>query len=252
MGKVASIMGRARSVKEIGLGLHRLGFDVVDLPKNIPTKDDCLVLWNRLPTHDQIAKKYESVGAKVFIAEHGWVGRDTYALCLNHHNGYGTWSVGPKTRWPVFGIAEKPWRTKGEHILVVPQRGIGVPPVAMPRVWTADVLERLSQATDRPIKVRYPGDRIHPIEPEFKGCHAVVTWASGGGIKAIVEGYPVFYEMPHWVGGYAAIPGLDNLENPYLGERDTLFHRLSWAMWKPDEIESGEPFRLLMDVSRGH
>lgn len=247
MGKVASVMGRARSIKEIGRGLKRLGFAIAESPKEHPRPSDILVLWNRLPTTDPIAKRYEAAGATVIIAEYGWVGDTTYiALQLNHHNGYGTWHVGRKSRWPAFGIEVKPWRTKGEHILVVPQRGMGIPPVAMPRSWTTDVLERLATTTDRRIVVRYPGDRIHQIEPEFRGAHAIVTWASGGGIKAIVEGYPVFYEMPHWVGAYAAIRGLDDLEHPYLGERETLFHKISWAMWRPVEIESGEPFKCLL------
>jgi len=242
---VATILGRARSVRQIGDGLRRLGFDLAEAPKLEPTPEDVLVLWNRLSTHDPFARRYEAVGAKVVIAEHGWVGGNTFALCLGQHNGAGTWWVGEESRWPNFGIAVKPWRTEGEHILVVPQRGIGIPPVAMPRIWTSDVLRRLTVATNRRIVVRYPQDRIHPIEPEFRGCHAVVTWASGGGIKAIVEGCPVFYEMPHWIGAYAARPGIEHIEQPYLGERDTLFHRLSWAMWKPEEIETGEPFQCL-------
>lgn len=239
-------MGRARSIKEIGQGLRGLGFDLAELPKLEPNKDDVLVLWNRLSTHDPFAKRYEAAGAVVIIAEHGWVGENTFALCRGQHNGAGLWHVGPRTRWPVFGIDAKPWRETGDHILVVPQRGMGIPPVAMPRTWTADVVQRLSTLTQRPIVVRYPGERIHPIEPEFRGCHAIVTWASGGGIKAIVEGYPVFYEMPYWIGAYAAIRGLDLIETPYLGERNTLFHHLSWAMWKRDEIADGEPFRCLL------
>lgn len=250
MPKTATIMGRARSIKEIGEGLKRHGYQLAELPKLAPTEQDVIVLWNRLSTHDPFAKRYDSAGGKVIIAEHGWVGKDTYALCLNHHNGAGDWHIGPESRWHNFGIEAKPWRTKGEHILVVPQRGIGIPPVAMPRIWTHDVTQRLAKITSRRVIVRYPGERIHPIEPEFKNCHAIVTWASGGGIKAIVEGYPVFYEMPHWIGAYAARPGLEHLENPYLGERDTLFHKMSWAMWLPHEIETGEPFEWLLRCIR--
>jgi hypothetical protein len=123
---------------------------------------------------------------------------------------------------------------------------MGTHPVAMPRGWTSDVLDRLATRTKRPIVVRYPQYRIHPFEPELKGAHAVVTWASGAGIKAIINGYPVFYEMPHWIGSYAAINGLNSLEFPYLGERDTLLHRISWAMWKAKEIENGDVFRCLL------
>lgn len=226
-------------------GLRSAGYIVCDEPNLEPDSTDVLILWNRLPTQDQIAKRYESVGAKVVIAENGWIG-DTYALCLNNHNGAGTWHVGKESRWPSFGIEVKPWRAKGDHILVIPQRGMGVPPAAMPRDWTPLALKRLEKRTSRPIKVRYPQFRDEPLEPDFKDCHAVVTWASGAGIKAIVAGYPVFYEMSQWIGSYAARPFYSDLEKPYLGERETMLHRLSWAMWRPSEIESGEAFRCVL------
>lgn len=244
---VASLLTRARSISHFGIGLKKLGFQLAERPKNEPAPEDVLVIWNRLPTVDSDAARYEAAGAKVIVCEHGWVKPEKfYAICRNHHNGYGTWRVGRRSRWPDFGIGVKPWRTNGEHILVIPQRGMGVPPVAMPRNWLQDVLPRLAKVTDRPIKVRYPEFRIHPIEPEFEGAHAIVTWASGGGIKAIVEGYPVFYEMPGWIGAFAARPGLEDLERPYLGERDTMFHQMSWAMWTAEEIERGEPFECLL------
>ena len=248
MGKVASIMlggGGDKIRDKLIKGIQALNFETIDRPSSNPHRDDLLLLWNRLPTRNKDAEIYEKAGAKVVIAENGWIGKDTYAICLNHHNGAGYWRVKNESRWPSFGIEVKPWRTKGEHILVVPQRGIGVPPVAMPRDWTPKVLERLSAVTSRPIVVRYPEFRIHPIEPEFRDAWAVVTWASGAGIKAIASGIPVFYEMPKWIGGLAARMGIDDLENPYLGERDTMFHALSWAMWRPEEIERGDPFRCL-------
>lgn len=249
MGKVASLIGRTRSFDFIKHGLKRVGYEITNTPSLEPQPDDALVLWNRLPTADEHARRYEAAGAKVVVCEHGWVQPERfYAICLNHHNGYGHWHVGERSRWPDFGIAVKPWRTKGEHILVIPQRGMGVPPVAMPRVWTTDVVNRLISLTGRPIRIRQPEFRIHPIEPEMEDAHAIVTWASGGGIKAIVAGYPVFYEMPNWIGRYAARPGITHLEEPYLGERQTLFHYMSWAMWTPDEIERGEPFKCLFKL----
>lgn len=245
--KVATLISRTRSIPAIRQGLESLGYTISHRPQAEPTSADVLVLWNRLPTHDPAARAYEGAGAQVLVFEHSWIGReDVYACCLSHHNGAGTWHVGQETRWPSFGIVVNPWRKEGDHILVVPQRGMGVPPVAMPRTWTADVVSRLTMLTKRPILVRYPQDRIHPIEPLFRGAHAVVTWASGGGVKAIINGIPVFYEMPHWIGAYAAVNGLANLEFPYLGERDTFFHRMSWAMWHAHEIADGTVFRCLL------
>jgi len=227
-------------------GLEKAGYHISDMPVADPLPDDLLVLWNRLPTMDGVARTYENCGARVIIGEHGWIGENTYALCLGQHNGAGKWQVKGPSRWPVFGIDVKPWRKEGDYILLVLQRGIGVPPVAQPRDWRERIVNEIATKTDRPIRVRYPQERIHPIWPEFENCHAVVQWASGSGIKAITSGVPVFYLMPEWIGRDAAVFGIDDLENPYLGERDTLFHKLSWAMWTASEIESGEAFQCLL------
>lgn len=244
---VATLISRTRSIPAIRAGLERLGYQIAIRPKEEPAPDDLLVLWNRLPTHELAARSYEIAGARVVVFEHSWIGREgVYACCLEHHNGAGIWHVGQETRWPSFGIDVKPWRRSGEHVLVIPQRGMGVPPVAMPRWWTTDIVNRLSQATNRPIVIRHSTDRIHPLEPAFKDAHAIVTWASGGGVKAILNGYPVFYEMPHWIGAYAAINGIGAIEFPYLGERDTFLHRMSWAMWTADEIEDGTALKWLL------
>jgi hypothetical protein len=247
VGAVASLLTRARSIPCFGKGLARLGYEIVQVPKQEPTRDDVLVLWNRLHTTDGHAKRYEAVGAKVVICENGWIGKDTYSICLGQHNGAGDWYIGETSRWSNFGIDVKPWRTKGEHVLIIPQRGMGIPPVGMPRNWQAEVVETLSHMTDRPIRIRYPQFREDPLEPDFRDAHCSVIWGSGAGIKSIVAGIPVFYEMPAWVGRKASLylSSVDDLERPYRGEREWMLHDLSWAMWKTEEIERGEPFECL-------
>jgi hypothetical protein len=247
VGAVASLLARARSIPCFGKGLQRLGYQIANVPKQEPTKNDVLVIWNRLHTTDGHAKRYEAAGAKVVICENGWIGEDTYAICLGQHNGAGDWYIGPTSRWPSFGIDVKPWRTKGEHVLVIPQRGMGIPPVGMPRNWQVTVTERLNDLTDRPIRIRYPQFREDPLEPDFRDAHCTVIWGSGAGIKSIVAGVPVYYEMPEWIGSPAATDLLvvDTLERPFIGDRDAMLHNLSWAMWKTEEIERGEPFECL-------
>ena len=251
MGKVAALLARARSVPHFGIGLKRIGFELAEVPKEKPNEDDVLVIWNRLATTDPHAKRYEAVGARVIVVEHGWIGKHTYAVCLGQHNGAGWWPVGNVSRWPIFGIEEKPYRTKGEHILVVPQRGMGIPPVGMPRDWLEKTLPQLEKATNRPIMVKHPASREEAVEPYFKDCHATLIWASGAGIKSIVAGCPVFYGMEAWIGRMAASPlELADLEYPNTDpwQRHYMLHRLSWAMWLPHEIESGEPFERLLDA----
>jgi hypothetical protein len=144
----------------------------------------------------------------------------------------------------------KPWREKGDHILVLPQRGVGPPGVAMPQGWADRTRKILKRTTKRPIHVRpHPGRNPCPLEPDLKNCWAAVTWGSGAGIKAICAGIPVFYEFPAWIGGSAARPYCKesiDIENPYTGNRDPMLLSLSWAQWTVHEIAEGTPFKLLL------
>ena len=211
-----------------------------------------VISWNRIGHRHEICRQYEAAGAAVIVAENGWIhapGRKFYALCLNHHNGAGRWHVGADDRFGKLGIDLKPWREKGDHILVLPQRGIGEPGIAMPRQWMVGIEKRLKESMRlrRPIRMRHhPGQSDRPLEPDLENCHAVVTWASGAAIKAIAAGVPAFYELKDWIGGPAAKRGFKDLEAPFLGDRMPMFHRLSWAQWTADEISTGEPFKWLL------
>ena len=82
----------------------------------------------------------------------------------------------------------------------------------------------------------------------------MVTWASGGALKALCAGVPVFYDFPQWIGRLCCLPmewgdkvtGSALLEYPLKGPREAMLDRLAWAQWDVQEIASGNPFRLLM------
>lgn len=233
-------------------GLSRCGYDVGHPPKVRPDRQDVLLVWNRGRANDIHAQRYEAAGARVIVAENGYIGADRdghqlYAIALWHHLGAGKWHVGEEDRWSRLGIDLAPWRRAGDEIVVLPQRGFGAPGVAMPKSWPDDVVGRLRRLTDRPVRVRqHPGkDRTDPKD-DLAHAWAAVTWASGAGIKAIVHGIPVFYEMPTWVGGPAAWFGFERVERPFLGDRLPMLHRLAWAQWGIAEIEEGQPFRHLL------
>jgi len=233
-------------------GLRHHGYKVVESEWPNPEPGDVLVIWNRYRHLDAMAKRYESAGATVLVAENGWIGTDRagvqlYAIARSQHNGAGEWHVGAADRWSKLGIELAPWRGRGKHILVLPQRGIGPPGVGMPMSWAANVLSRLKEVTDRPIKVRvHPGRHRPPLEPDLESCHAAVVWASGAGIKAIVAGIPVFYEMDRWIGAPAAVHGIGDLEHPFLGDRFPMLNRMAWAQYTVTEIQSGAPFEWLL------
>jgi len=228
-------------------GLKSLGYSVINARNYVPTEGDVLLIWNRNHSHDKIAKIYEAAKGIVLVTENGYLGK-TKALAKWHHSGAGEWHVGEADRFSALGIDVKPWREKGDHILVLPQRSIGEPGVAMPRNWANGILPRLRKVTSRPIRIRkHPGKnpRIQ-VEEDLVDAWCAVTWASGAGIKALCAGIPVFCDYPKWVGAAAASLNLSEIETPTLGCRESMLHRMAWAQWTWDEIESGEAFRWLL------
>ena len=241
-----------------GLTVH--GFQV--LPEQWerfdPQPGDILVTWNRMGGNHILAQKFEAKGNAVIVAENGYTAAATdcwlYAMSLNHHNGAGEWFVGDEDRTGNIDLPLVAWRSRGDHILVLPQRGYGPPGVAQPKGWRKDVLHQLSRKTDRPIKVReHPGNLPKakpppPLSDDLENCHAAVLWGSGAGIKSIIMGVPVFHFFPQWIGGPAARFGLDAIEHPWMFDRGPMLRRLAWAQWNVKEIETGEPFAHLLHV----
>lgn len=241
---------------QFAAGLRAAGFDVgLNVPAR-PRPDDVLLTWNRHGARDYSARLFETAGATVIVAENGWIGRapdggKMYALCLWHHNGRGAWQVGAEDRFAALGVDLVPWRARGDRVVILAQRGIGAPGVAMPRGWVEGTAKALKARTARPVVIRnHPGndtDGKPPIADAVAGAHCVVTWASGAAIKAIAAGVPCFYGLPDWIGAPAAVPLAGcNLERPFLGDRLPMFHRLSWAQWSAAEIETGKPIEWLL------
>jgi len=226
-------------------GLAACGYSIIEDHNHRPSQDDVLLIWNRSKNREHVAKRYEDAGARIYVTENGYIGK-TKTLAIGHHSGAGEWYVGEEDRWSQLGVEVSEWRNDGEHVLVLPQRSIGEPGVAMPRDWVDRVTKTLQKATDRPIRVRkHPGkDKTQKptLEDDLEGAWASVTWGSGAGIKSIIAGVPVFYQLARWVGATAARSEFD-IENPWRGDRMPMLHRLAWGQWTWDEIRSGEAFR---------
>lgn len=234
-------------------GLTRCGF-TVQTEVSAPNEGDVLVIWNRHRFSGQ-ARQFETVGARVIVAENGWLnaadGTKRIALQLGHHNGAGTWYEGPEDRWSPLAIDLKPWRYDGDHLLVLAQRGIGEPGIAQPRGWAESIASDLRSRTSRQVIIRrHPGNQEPPLEPDWTRCWAAVTWASGAGIKALIAGVPVYYGLEKWIGATAALPVEAGIEFPFLGDRLPMLRRLAYAQWSLPELSTGEPFARLL--SAGH
>jgi hypothetical protein len=148
-------------------------------------------------------------------------------MARGYHNRAGCFPIGGNERWDDLGIELAPWRTSGETV-ILPQRGIGPRPYAMPANWASGKQGRLRQHPGRnPCKL---------LEQDLANAGLVWTWGSGAAIKALLWGIPVRSEMPGWIGE----------QNNTDEGRLAMFRRLAWAQWRLSEIESGEAFSWLL------
>ena len=231
-------------------GLRRHGYQTSNRWERTPGPDDLLVLWNRNRAFGPIADIYERHGARVIVAENGYLdraddGAKFYAVALSGHNGAGRWFVGDEPR---FTVRDEPWRTEGRKVLILPQRGIGSPGVAMATGWPKGIVQRLRAITDRELIMRpHPGHQRVDKPIDFKDLWCVVTWGSGGGIKAIRAGVPVFHELSCWIGAPGAAMLANDLEHCHTPDRRLVWTHVTWAQWKLEEIGSGEAFDRLLN-----
>lgn len=218
------------------LGLERLGYSVVDGVTTRPGPRDLLVTWNRIREGHAAACAFESRGLPVLVTENASWGNDFagerwYTLGRGYHNRSDCIPAGGPERWDRLGVELAPWRRDGETV-VLPQRGIGPPGVAMPLSWP----QRVAVAEGARIR-HHPGQaRCVPLEDDLAHAGGVITWGSGAAIKALALGIRVRSDMPLWIGEQ------DNTD----AGRLAMFRRLAWGQWRLPEIASGEALRMVL------
>lgn len=231
-------------------GFVSAGYAFTD-KNNSPAPDDVLVAWNRKPQNKERIKFYEKAGAKVVIAENGYIGKDDHgnkllALAQNKHLGLGKWFVGEEPRYLQQNFMILPWKEPGKNIVLLAQRGIGN---AKKLHWYNQLAHEIRQQTKRKVIVRpHPGKNPTPLAPVLDNAHCVVTWSSAAALHALAYGVPSFHLLEGWIGELASRFGLDELENPLRGDRIPMFHRIGWAQWSADEIRSGEAIKKVMSA----
>lgn len=252
-------------------GLVRAGFAIGTASAK---RGNVLLIWNRYGGAAAMAAKFERAGGTVLVAENGFIGADDsgrqlYQLAIGHQSGWGTWTVGPSARWPMLGITPAPFRTDGDQVVVLAQRGIGEPPV---RSTHADAIRMAAEITRaiareptlRGLRVRvrhHPGNGVArlALEDELRDARCVVTHSSSAGIRALVAGVPCVTTGAGWVGAAASrlvnngdwAQALRNL-NTDDAARAAMLERMAWAQWTVDEIATGVPFEYLCTLPRTH
>lgn len=224
-------------------GLRRVGYEVHTHVPTAPRSTDVLCIWNRYGRNEHQARYFENVGGRVLVAENGYLGRDWrgqhwYALSLSQHNGAGHWNPGGPERWDRLNAELADWRENGDETVVLATRHIGPKEVAEPKGWSQEVASKLRA------RVRaHPGEKsCVPLADDLSRARCVVTWGSGGALKALAMGIPVQYGFKRWIGAQGGTPIGGNGR----GERLAMFRRLAWAMWTTEELATGEPFARLL------
>lgn len=246
-------------------GLTATGFSVVrELPN--PAQGDAIVVWNRYGAFDSMARRFEAVGAKVWVAENGYMGRDElghslYSLHSKMLHGYGDdWYYGGDARWAALGVRLADWRHGDGAALIFEQRGIGVAPVRSDRAWAERMAALLRAELSCEVRIRrHPEDktskeRVPPLERDLEGVAFCVTHTSAAGLHAMAMGVPVITTADRWLGRPAAAFIAENDRaswrnvNSLLLRSDELrtktFQRLAWAQWTVKELASGKPFQF--------
>jgi hypothetical protein len=209
------------------------GLRTAGLRETTPDQADVVVIWNRYAHRAQIADQCERRGGLVLVAENASWGNDFagdrwYTIARGRHNTTGCFPVGGQERWDSLGVDLAPWRDTTGETVILPQRGIGPPGVAMPYGWGQGLKGRVRQ---------HPGvNPCVPLEDDLAHASKVITWGSGAAIKALLWGIRVESHMPNWIGEQ------DNTDDGRLA----MFRRLAWAQWRVSEIASGEPFCALL------
>lgn len=243
-------------------GLASLGYEIHGTPHGGQFQpSDVLVIWNRYGHWDLLAQRVERDGGKVLIAENGYLGRDAggdhwYALARSFHNGGGWWprenpnAPLSQQRWQRLGFELKPWRKDGDELVVLATRGIGPQGIREPDGWSDRIAAEIRGRCNLPVRIRrHPGEKpCIPLEKDLARARAVITWGSGGALKALLAGIPVFFGFPKWIGGQAGglIGPHTDFARPTRGDRLSMFQQLAWAMWRTSEITTGAPFKWLL------
>lgn len=171
------------------------------------------------------------------------------------------------TKWDTYSkwhnASLKPWRTSGDHILILCQRPKGFNMFTDQDSWLETTVNRIRKITERPIMVRmHPGDgarfkQIDKIQKRYGktisisehvnikdalvNCWSTVGLNSTPNVVAAIEGIPGYIEDPRhsWAAGIA-FTDLDQIVNPPLPDRSQWINKIANIHWSNQEVKSGK------------
>jgi hypothetical protein len=147
-------------------------------------------------------------------------------------------------RADALGIAIRPWRRAGRHVLLCLQSDEFMATVCGQPVFNERIGEYIAAVTDRPVAIRRKGDPA-PIEAALRDAWCVVTWQSNAAVDAILAGVPAIV-----LGQSAAAPmagtRLDEIEDPPARDgRAEWLATMAASQWTLGEMRAGDCWRAL-------
>ena len=240
---------------------------------------DCHVIWSvlfngRMAPNQHIWKSAKKHRKPVIVLEVGGINRGkTWKVGLNgiNRDAYVGDTGNDATRAQTLGLEFKPWKEKGEYILICGQHDKSLQWQNMPRMsyWVMDTIDTIQQHTDMPIIFRpHPRCKLEAIEHQYKNVyrdeprhiegtyddfnlsfnrvHAVISHSSNPGPQAVLNGVPAFVSPSSLA--YDAANDLDflhDIENPYKPDRQQWLNDYAWTEFTVEEIADGIPLKRL-------
>lgn len=224
--------------------------------------------------------------------------KDTYLrFGLNHYdlkNGYFANHNSPDDRWKQIqkdqDIEIKPWRTKGDYILILLQNPIDTSLNSMVQKiqygqWLVNLVRDIRKITDEDILIRphplfinriknnglngtkqYKNVRISDVHKgtspsnggdnlakDLEKARVCISYTSNSLTEAICEGIPSISLSDECFAWPVSYHNLDILKDRSLVcniDRTQWLHDCAYAQWKLSEINSGIPHRRLLNGNR--
>lgn len=162
------------------------------------------------------------------------------------------------------GVELKPWRSTGDHILILCQRPAGWNMFGNNQErWLKTIINRIKTSSYRSIVVRmHPGDgsrfdqidkikkrygnlitisQNENIRDDLKNCWCVVGYNSTPNVVAAIEGVPVYVEDPvHSWASDIAFTDISQIEHPLMPDRTEWVNKIANIHWSNNEVISGK------------
>jgi len=228
-------------------------------------------------TRYKIIEAQKKINKKVIVIESGLLGKaynaDTVDIkvgsCrvgLNHNlPNFANFKNknSPSDRWEqlvsVQGLELKPWRTKGDNILICLQRRGSFAVRDIDQIqWMLNIVKELKKYTDRKILVRtkdrHLNDQIRSLDVEISNedddmytAWAAIVMSSTIDIKLVLSGIPVFTMTNRAFTYPLGNHELSNIEDPILANRKQFFYDLAYAQWTIEEMREGLAWNHIKD-----